>query len=269
MERIDSPQRLIGIHEEFKKTDFGITLSSRVRYEKYKPAEVSNGRWVELLGADVNNLTHLTLTYGLVQNFVRATDMLQPGYLNEEEDEVLKVAALIHDWAEAIVGDISYGDKTDIDELQEQAAFEAHLAQFYDGDAANLIDKARKEVVFDHMGNSKLGKAFNAIERVGYLRTALRASDHVIDQDAPDCDAGLRWIVADVLSQQPSALEHYSETLIAIKQYLIAEHERISRAFELIDNDPSVFKNYPIDQQVVKESQFKQSYKDWDARIKI
>ncbi|HSW91446.1 MAG TPA: hypothetical protein VLG09_02275 [Candidatus Saccharimonadales bacterium] len=254
---------LMEIHEEFEKTDFGKALASRVRYERYKPAEVTNERWVELLGADVNNLTHLTLTYGLTRNFIHLTDQLQPGYFPEDEEKILQIAALIHDWAESIVGDVSYGDKTALDEKEEQQAFESHVAEFYTGDATDLIDRARKEVVFDHAGESKLGSAFNAIERVGYLRTALRASSHVIARDAPDCEPGLCWIVADVLSQQPTPLQHHAESLEAVRQYLLAQHERISTAYELIDHDDSVFDNYPVEQRAAKRIQFEDSYAKW------
>lgn len=257
--------RLMDIHEDFEKTEFGKVLAGRVRYERYKPASVTNERWVELLGADVNNLTHLTLTYGLTQDFIRTTERLQPGYLAEEDEQTLQVAALIHDWAESIVGDISYGDKTPADEVEEQLIFEAHVVEFYGGGAMDLIDRARKEIVFDHAGESKLGGAFNAIERVGYLRTALRASDHVIAHDAPDCEHGLRWIVADVLSQQPTPLQNHAESLKAVKQYLLREQERISIAYELVANDYSVFDNYPSEQRDIKRRQFEQSYISWIA----
>lgn len=261
MERRTQP-RLIEIHEKFEQTDFGKTLAGRVRYERYKPANVSNDQWVELLGADVNNLTHLTLTYGLAQDFIRNAHALQPDLLTDEDEQLLQVAALIHDWAESIVGDISFGDKTATDEIEEQAAFEANLASFYNGDTT-LINKARTEIVFDHTGKNKLGRVFNAIERVGYLRTALRAGDHIIHGDAADCDDGLRWLVADVLSQQQKALIAYAETLQPVGQYLANQHDQISLMFEIIARSDDVFDNYPPDQREAKRLQFSESYQAW------
>lgn len=258
------------IHKEFEKTDFGQTLAGRVRYERYKPVDATNERWTKLLGADVNNLTHLTLTYGLTQDFIRTTGKLQPDYLNVEDEELLQVAALIHDWAEAIVGDVSFGDKTAENEKEEQAAFESHLAEFYTGDATELVNRARREVVFDHTGESKLGKVFNAIERVGYLRTALRATTHVLNGDAPDCDSGLRWLVADVFSQQPTVLMEYAETFLPIKQYLQNQSEMISRAFALTEHGgDTVFDNYPPEQREIKRSQFGQSYLAWQNWLNV
>lgn len=258
-----APQyRLMDIHDEFKNTDFGKDLASRVRYERYKPEAVTNDRWVDVLGADVNNLLHLPLTYGLAQDFVRSMHVLQPGYLSEEDGQLLQVAALIHDWAEAIVGDISFGDKTDQDERAERAAFEANLSRFYSGDPT-LINKARTEIVFDHSGQSRLGMAFNAIERVGYLRTALRAGEHIAKGDAPDCDRGLRWLVADVLAQQPQVLITYARTFLPVQQYLVHKQTHIARTFALIDADPAVFHRYPPDQQARKQTQFYESYASW------
>ena len=261
MERRSQP-RLIEIHEKFEQTDFGKTLAGRVRYDRYKPKDVSNERWVELLGADVNNLTHLTLTYGLAQDFIRTAQTLQPDFLSSEDEQLLQVAALIHDWAESIVGDISFGDKTANDEIEEQAAFEANLASFYKSDLT-LINKARTEIVFDHTGKNKLGKVFNAIERVGYLRTALRAGDHIIRGDAMDCDDGLRWLVADVLSQQPKSLIAYAETLQPVGQYLVNQQDKISLMFEIVATSDDVFANYPPDQREAKRRQFSESLQAW------
>lgn len=262
-EQLSHPQ-LMDIHREFTNTEAGMTLAENVRYERYKPAKVTNERWVKLLGADVNNLTHLTLTYGLTQDYIRSSESLQPGYLNTAEQELLQVAALVHDWAEAVVGDISFGDKTPNDEIAEQAAFEAHATQFYSGGATELISKARTEIVFDHNGKSKLGRVFNAIERVGYLRTALRASDHIIREDAPDCDGGLRWLTADVLSQQPVELIKYSQEFAPVRQYLQKQSGKIAQAFALTAaQGDEVFDNYTSEKREEMRLRFQQSYDAW------
>lgn len=259
----ETQPRFMEIHEEFAKTTFGHTLAGRVRYERYKPHDVSNERWIDLLGADVNNLTHMPLTYGLARNFIRVTDELQPGYLSDEEGRLLQVAALIHDWAESIVGDISFGDKTSGDEVAEQAAFEANMSRFYHGDLT-LVNKARTEIVFDHTGKSKLGRIFNAVERVGYMRTALRAAEHIAAGDASDCDSGLRWLVADVLTQQPRALIRHAETLQPIWQYLGNQQTTITNMFKLVEESTGVFENYIPEQRESRRLQFYDSYAAWE-----
>lgn len=264
----NSQPNFIEVHNEFSETKYGHTLADKVRFGRYKPTDVSNERWVELLGADVNNLTHMPLTYGLIRTFISHLETMQPDYLNTEEVHTLQAAAITHDWAEAIVGDVSFGDKTEEQEQEERAAFKKHLAQFYTGDATELIDKARREVVFDHDGNTKLGEIFNATERIGYLRTALRASEHVLRQDALDCADGMRWLVADVLLQQVPTLLNYSNKFIPVESYLTNRQELISKSFELVDSNPEVFYNYAPDQQSTRHEQFNQAYEAWQSWIR-
>ena len=161
------------IHRSFSDTEFGDKLADNVRYDKYRPDHILKKEWTELLGADVNNLTHMPLTYGLARAFINHTRVHQSDLMNESEEKLLLIAALSHDWAESITTDISFGDKTVLDDEEEQAAFERYLVSFYQGKDFELVDQARREIVFDH--DSKLGEILNAIERIGYLRTALRA----------------------------------------------------------------------------------------------
>lgn len=267
MEHLNSDQ-LMEIHTAFEATEYGQILANNIRYARYKPEAVTNERWVELLGADVNNLTHLTLTYGLAVDFIRSMEQNQPGFFEADEVDRLKVAALTHDWAEAIVGDTSYGDKTADHEQQEQTAFREHFRNFADGRISSLIDDARSGIIFDHNGTSKLGRAFNAIEKVGYMRTALRASGHIANNTAPECDAGLRWLVADVLVNQPESLIGHAENFVPIKHYLQNQSTLISRAFHQINNDPEVFTRYPTSDQRAMQKQFEHSYAVWTTWVK-
>lgn len=247
------------IHHSFASSELGERLGAQVRYEKYKPEEVSNERWVELLGADVNNLTHLPLTYGLTRVFVSKLRIQHPGMLSEHEEQVLQTAGLVHDWAEVIVGDISYGDKTQEDEAKEHQHLFELASRFNEGALGKLIDEAVREVVF--APESKLGHIFNTVERAGYVRTGIRASQYVIAQTAPDCDAGLRWIVADVLGNQPVPLIDRVQIYKPLDSYLKKQTPAISKAFELVGVE--VFENYPMNERNTKLENFNQSYATW------
>lgn len=256
---------LLDIHEYFAATKYGRDLSAQVRYNKYKPTEISNKQWVELLGPDVNNLTHMTFTFELAGDFVADLRLVQPGMLTEDEAELLLVAALIHDWAESVKGDISYGDKTLTDEQEEAAIFEALLPEFYQGDAYALVDQAR-EVVFDHDGVTKLGKMFNAVERLGYIHTTLCAVEHIFVGDTPECESNFTWLVADVLSLQTEALLSYSRDYAPVKNYLDKRRDLISQAFDLIDAHREIFEKYGERQNQRLEA-FKQSARLWRAEL--
>lgn len=212
----------LAIHEGFSATEFGQALGTSVRYEKFKPVGVSNQRWIELLGPDVDNLAHLVSTYELTQDFISSTETQQPTELSPKDKAILKVAAITHDWAEAVpaIGDTSYSDKTEHHEKLEREAFAEHLDNFYPDatpEVAELISDATREVTFNC--ESRLGRIFNAVERIGYLKTAMRASEHLAEGTAPGCADGLCWLVADIVSN------HHTSHLIAAGGRFIAAHD--------------------------------------------
>ncbi len=160
------------IYRDFSETEYGETLAGNIRYGRYKPESVTNEEWELLLGPDVNNLKHLHLTYELTRQFVR--DLKET--LTDQEKEDLLLTAIVHDWAEAIVGDHTYDLKTADIETQELVEIKKMTAGMYGEDNESLVQ--RIHIVTDTIlkdTDSKLGKMFNAVERVGYLRTALRA----------------------------------------------------------------------------------------------
>lgn len=258
------------IHRSFSETTFGDKLSQNVRYDKYRPKHISKETWTELLGADVNNLTHMPLTYGIARAFIHQAREHQPELLDESEEKLLLVAAISHDWAESITTDISYSDKTSLDNDEEQTIFEQNVAQFYQGEDFELVDQARCEIVFDH--ESKLGELLNAVERIGYLRTALRANDilksGVTD---PELKHGLEWLIFDVLSNlQPKDNLEAEPTLLQLRKfspvaaYLIAVEDRIEDAFDMaVSNMNSILPNYG-DKADQKREQMAHSLANWD-----
>ena len=253
------------VHRAFAETEFGKALAPKVRWDRYKPETFSNEHWQELLGVDANNLGHLQLMGNMARGFGRHMAVSKPGYFEPEEPAILEVAGYIHDWGESIpsVGDINYLLKTAEDEAHEQAEFEANLAHFFNGGEADvemLIRRALDEVIFTK--DSKLGQAFNAIERVGYVRTGLRAAKHVIDGTAPGCEENLRWLAVDVLSNNISKLIDYSNTYPPIKDYLTGQESLISAAF--LASTTETFANYgAADRQRERLLAFEENFMDW------
>ncbi len=254
---------IMDIHNAFAATDLGQELATRVRYERYMPEGVTNERWQELLGADVNNLLHMPLTRGIARAMNRNLRRDQPGLMTPHEEQVLEAAAIIHDWAEVIVGDITYSNKTIQDEAQERG----HLRKIIEDVAqqqphlADLIFEAAEEVVFDD--HTKLGRIFNTVERVGYLRTAIRASEHVVNDTATDCELGLRWLVADVVGGHVVALMERSDEYVPVKRYLADRSAYINRAFAIVQ--PTDFDNYSEDTKAIKQEAFNTSLAAWLA----
>lgn len=255
----------LAIHDSFAATEHGRALAEQVRYNKYRPPGTSKERWEELLGPDVNNLDHLVDTYHLSCAFIRQTDRLQPGLLSQRDKAVLKVTAVIHDWGESILPDINYFEKTEADELAEQQAFVDNLKSFYpSGDAKTyeIIEEALAEIVFDR--ESRLGSMFNIIERIGYMRTCLRADRHARESTAPDCEDNLRWLAAAVLSSDHSThLILSGDGLRATHDFLDLREPDITEALEAVD--PDVFSRHEPDQATVRIQGLTQAQTVWRA----
>lgn len=241
MEGFPEDSTLLGIHEAFMATEYGDELAAHVRYGKYKPTEVSNERWEELLGPDVNSLNHLVDTLHVTKGFIRHTDRLQPGLLTRHDKAVLQVAAIGHDWGESIIPDVNYFEKTTAHTLAEEEVFAANLANFYpldDPEVMSLITEAAETVIFDH--ESRLGEMFSLIERIGYVRTGLCADRHVREGSAPDCEENLRWLAAAVLcTDHVEQFITKGQRLFAAHDFVILREEDITAAYEAAD--PAIF----------------------------
>lgn len=255
----------LGIHEAFAESEYGVILAANVRYGKYKPAGVTNERWEELLGPDANNLDHLVDTYRLTDEFVSRTGRLQPGLLSRHDKAALKISALIHDWGESIIPDINYFEKTEADEVAEQQAFAENLPNFYTGDdeaTQELIAEATETIIFDR--ESRLGNIFNIIERIGYLRTGLRAAEHVRESSAPDCHDHLRWLAASVMSSDHTTRLIRQRNLLAAQHFLILRQVDISETFEA-SQDPTIFTSLESEQAAIRGQGLREAHAIWDA----
>jgi hypothetical protein len=254
-----------GIYQAFSETEYGQLMSQEVRYAKYMPEGCSNEEWRELLGADVNQLQHLHLTYGLTKAFINRMDALCPGELSDEDKTKLKDGAISHDMAESVVTDISYGDKTADDEAREVAVFEESLNSFLHGSSDNIIERikrAKDEVVFNQEDkDARLSKMFNAIERVGYLRTALRAHENAKTELRPDYEESFEWIVADVFGNHIEKLLGYAREYPPVWEYLHNMQDQITEAFTSLDS--AVFDRYAPDVQEKERAEFCEAWLAW------
>lgn len=230
------------LHSAFSDTAYGERLAGQVRFGRYKPEDMGNEAWVDLLGADVNNLDHMPLTLGLTKDFIRCMDVASPGELSDDDKQLLQVAAISHDWGEAIVTDITYSKKTKEDERREKEAFlEIMATEMSAVPGSDLVVEAAHEVVFDQVG-TRLGKMFNVVERVGYMRTALRAHVRVHEVTCPELANGLRWLTADVLGNNPGSLVEHALVSPPAHAYLTNQADVISEAFTAVTDE--VFANY-------------------------
>ncbi len=171
------------LHHRFATSDYGKILSERTRYADYQPDHVSNEEWERMFGADVNNLDHLPLTHSLTRGFVwacrnphRTWEGPVPGEarFTDANARVMEIAAIIHDWPEAPLRDVMYHLKTDADDAAEDVELHQLLAELVPEHYRDPEFQLAVIVTADKYGKTSLGRAFNTVERMGYVRTGVR-----------------------------------------------------------------------------------------------
>lgn len=153
-------------------------------------------------------------------------------HLSPEEKTLFFITPWIHDWGELVIegigiGDVTFEQKTDNEEKTELKVFEFVLQNVDDDAKKELMAKAYREVAMDR--NTKLGRMFNAVERVGYLLTAIRAFDGI---EGARRIGNWRGLVGNVLSNQIEKLVEYRKEYPYVDFLLQQETAKISHMFE-------------------------------------
>lgn len=225
------------LHHRFIESEIDYDQKDIIRFERFKPDHITNEQWVQLLGADTDVLKHMPVTYGLTRSFLRECRTVDTRSdeteFTEEQEEVLLLAAITNNWGESRTGNIAYDKKTTEIESEEKDEFRKIFADICGEEIDVKIRMLVERTVFDKY--SRLGQAFNAIERSGYLRTALRAYKEAQSTDDEILAGHLQWLCANVLSNQIMMLVEYSKTYPPIRKFLTEQHALISEAFESLD----------------------------------
>ncbi|MFZ1019551.1 MAG: hypothetical protein WAN61_00970 [Minisyncoccia bacterium] len=241
---LDSEEVNFGkIHRDFSETPYGKKLSDQIRWARFKPENTTNEKWNKLFGADVNNLEHLKLTYGLTRQFIKYLN--EKKQLTKEEQENLLLAATVHDWAEAITGDLSYYLRTEENEREELIYLEKIIREICGQDEKLFF---RMKFVIDeivHNKDSKLGKMFNAIEKVGYVRTSIRAYNESKKVNG-ELKIALIRMALEATPDQVRMLLDYAKIYPPVAIYLKENKEIINDIFKDAENlDINTRKNIP------------------------
>lgn len=252
------------VHSEFAQSQYGEILSRKIRFDRYKLPEIDNQNWEKLLGkCDINNLDHILFTYGIANLFVRNCDF------NEDEKELILLAAIIHDHGEAINDDINYDFKTENDEKEEKDVLKKITEELYGKHGDKLAEKiniAIDEIIFDP--ESKLGEAFNMVERIGYMRTAVKAwkRSKSVGMDSA-LKSNLQWLAENVSSNQIPKLIENSKKYPMIDWQLNSWEENISEIFNETPNN--TFDKYDTKEEKEKRKlMFDEAKMAWEKRKK-
>jgi 5'-deoxynucleotidase YfbR-like HD superfamily hydrolase len=185
------------LFQHFSQSKHGQKLSQNTRFDFFRKDLTSKENWEKILGDDVNNLNHMKFTSGLTRWFVEkhqnfAVDDSSENKdkiisLNQNQKEKLILAATIHDWQEAIVGDLPAPFKTEETEEQERQILIGIINEFAqifkNPEVSYLLLEVVDQIIFND--ESLEGRIFNLIEILGYFRVAIIAwqkKDEISDQ---------------------------------------------------------------------------------------
>lgn len=227
---------LESVFNQFRNSKFGKKLNTQVRYEVFKPKDISVDLWVEYLGPNGNNLEHMQNTYE------QSLYLLENYDLELDDKNLIYLAALTHDWGEAIVGDINYSKKNDEDENAEKEAFVTIVKEVIsDIQTQELLIDTYLNIAMDR--NSKLGSIFNTIERIGYLSDALRMTE-LLDSRKFDKEKEtiFKNVINGIIPYQTTALIDRSAKYNFLQNYLITNRINLNSMLKYINEEFSEHK---------------------------
>lgn len=211
-------------------------LGSTPRYARYMNGE-SIPEWIELLGPDVLLLTHGEATADITDAFILYNE--QHGVtLTFEEESDLRLTPYIHDWGEIKiedegVGDLTFDDKNVENEAIELAIFDRVIKDVEDEAVKSTFIKSYVEIAMKK--DTKLGKMFNAIERLGYLQTAVNA---FVGNEEGKRIKNWKGLAGNVLSNQIIPLIACANEYPYVKHFLEQESSALDAIFaELEEGD--------------------------------
>jgi 5'-deoxynucleotidase YfbR-like HD superfamily hydrolase len=177
------------LYERLAETEYGETLLSAHRWGRFKPEWMPVEDWEHILGPDVNNYKHMGYMAGLTENYLERAEAHKFDFVDEEPGFLI-ATAYVHDFAEAIDGDVPDPEKVHTVEAyeQERNSFIKVLSSVT-SDPETISD-----IVLPIMqGRSMLSAHWRAIELIGYTETTIKAKEQVKNLDQIQKDLGYNF----------------------------------------------------------------------------
>lgn len=255
------------IHERFSQTPDGQTLGQNIRYKWYKPDDMSREKWVHLMGKDVCNLEHMRISYAMTRRFIH--DCITEGqHISLPDQEDLLLTAVSHDWGEAVHGDKKYDLKTQADHDAEMETLRGHSLNWLDDDVPGLTDRICA-AIHRTLGNGdpSLSEAFNVVERMGYVRTALQADRIAHATDNDELRERLQLLAANVVSHHTEVLLSKVAKFPSLRLFFHRRYIHISDALARVPSErSSLAKKYGVDDRPDIDENIQLARRIWHDR---
>lgn len=236
-------------------------LENTPRYARFMIHE-SISEWTSILGPDVLLLTHREATAKITKTFLSYNEKQGQQLLAEEKFQLF-LASQIHDWGEIMVenqgiGDITFDGKNNIMEAAEATIFNKIISSVGEESIKEKFSVVYWDIVMNR--DTKLGEIFNAIERIGYLQTAIRA--FVGREDGKKIE-NWRGLAGNVLSNQMQEVLKYSKKYPYVFYFLVKEKASIEKIFEDVGDIEVSLDNAGV--QSYSYERLQQAYGCWKA----
>lgn len=158
------------------ESNYGQLLRENVgaRYKMW--AWSDQARFIEVMGPDVDPVLHgAHQAETVVKPFVEFQNVSDRPHFTYEEANLLYITNLLHDAHEGLTGDIPKPDKTPESDAQELRINRQVVSELMGWRNGHPLLEGMQQIMGDVAGTTRIGRAFEAIERAGYLQTGLRA----------------------------------------------------------------------------------------------
>lgn len=165
------------IYKALIHTPAGKSLRASIRYEPFRHRSEDAKHWRKILGPSAITYSHMRHVYKLTQKAIKHEQKISHERFSRIQQETLLLAALCHDFGEAILDNNSVGDvpatkKEARHEKMEQLVFKQVLSSLrLNPKLKAKMWKSYYEVC--HNKNSPLYKFFHLIEHMDYMDTGL------------------------------------------------------------------------------------------------
>lgn len=223
-------------------TAFGASYASELqamrprfapRHDKDK--KISNGRIIDLFGIDCDHQKHPIKQLHILQQIISTDRSSTKIVVDNNTYSDLCITSVVHDMAEALVGDIAYGDKSRNDEIDELNKLEIVLGRIARRDAGWILGRVLPVLSKENM---RAAEIFDISERVGYFETGINAGrlallgKGILHQDEIAMGSSM---AKDVTRRHLEILQghrnvEYIDTLLADSSFVTAQYQELNAA---------------------------------------
>lgn len=228
------------IYHALLHTKAARSLRETTRYQPFRHSTESRSYWRKVLGPSGVTLSHLKQVYAITQQLLQHEARVHPRRFSRADQEMLLIAALVHDFGEAILDEQSVGDipaplKGAEHDRREKKVFRQVLALLA------LKAPLKKKIWTSYLNachNKKphLHQFFHLIEHIDYLDTGIRVYENTKKRRLPIRRGA--HLVGQILTFSIPLLVNYSRNLYPSTHAFLRKRHRIISAMFLSTRAP-------------------------------